>query len=152
MTHTQDSLEISQQIPAKRDQVFEAWAGPGQKDWFKPEDMELVRADADVRVGGKFRVSMQGQDGQVHTCYGTYEEVVPNRRVVFTHQWVDKEPVETRVTVKFEDEGTGTKVTLQQEGFEDPEEAKGHEEGWASTLRSLAKQFTKSKTANQQPR
>ena len=152
MTHTQDSLEVSQQIPAKREQVFAAWAGPAPKDWFAPEDMQIVSAEADVRVGGKFRLSMKGQDGQVHTCYGKYEEVVPDQRVVFTHQWEGQKPVETRVTVKFEDDGPGTKVTLQQEGFEDPAEAKGHAEGWASTLRSLAKQFPKAKTASQQPR
>jgi hypothetical protein len=68
--------------------------------------------------------------------------LAPSRKLVFTHQWEGSNPVETRVTVELADGPGGTEVTLRQEGFLDPEEAKGHEKGWASTLRKLAKKFS----------
>jgi hypothetical protein len=63
---------------------------------------------------------------------------------VFTHQWEGQRggPVRTLVTVKFEEQGSGTNVTLVQEGFVDPNEAQGHEQGWESTLRNLEREFT----------
>jgi uncharacterized protein YndB with AHSA1/START domain len=143
MTTTKNSLEVRQLVSAPRERVFEAWTRPDQMDWYKPEDMELLGASADVRVSGMFRASMRGADGVVHTCHGTYLLIEPHRKLVFTHQWEGPSSVETRVTVDFTDKDGGTEVALEQEGFTDPEEAKGHEKGWASTLRSLAKKFAK---------
>lgn len=142
MSHTDTSLEVSRKILARREEVFEAWTRPEKMDWYSPEDMRLTAANADVRVGGMFRATMEGKDGESHTCYGRYEQIAPNHKLVFTHQWEGARPVQTRVSVQFEDQDGGTLVTLSQSGFVDPQEAKGHEEGWASTLRNLEKQLT----------
>jgi uncharacterized protein YndB with AHSA1/START domain len=78
MSSTSKRLEVSRLIQAPREAVFQAWTVTDRMNWYCPEDMILVSATADVRVGGAFRASMQGQDGKVHTCYGTYQEIVPN--------------------------------------------------------------------------
>jgi uncharacterized protein YndB with AHSA1/START domain len=143
MTSTKNSLEVSHLITAPREQVYEAWTRREQMDWYSPEDMEVIASNADVRVGGMFRASMKGPDAKVHTAYGKYLVLAPSRKLVFTHQWEGPNPVETRVTVELADRPGGTEVTLRQEGFLDPEEAKGHEKGWASALRNLAKKFSK---------
>ncbi|HTF90564.1 MAG TPA: SRPBCC domain-containing protein [Planctomycetota bacterium] len=149
MTSTKSSLEVSQQVPARREEVYQACSRSEQMDWYCPEDMELVVASADVRVGGEFRASMRGPDGEVHTCFGKYLEIVPNRKILFTHQWEgkgeQKASVETRANFEFADKDGGTLVTFKQWGFVDPEEAKEHEKGWQSTLRNLKRRFATSK-------
>jgi len=142
MTTTKNSLEVRATISADRERVFQAWTRRELMGWYCPEDMQLIAATADVRVGGTFRASMQSAESEIHTCYGTYLEITPNRRLMFTHQWEGSDRVETRVTVEFEERGDGTEVVLRQEGFLDPAEAKSHEKGWESTLRNLEKQFS----------
>src|SRR6185436_4234810 len=142
MSSTEHSIEVRANIPADRERVFEAWTRREQMSWYCPEEMQLIAADADVRVGGTFRASMQSAEGEVHTCYGSYLEITPNRKIVFTHQWEGDDPVETRVSVEFEERGDGTEVILRQQGFQEASEAKGHEKGWESTLRNLLKHFS----------
>jgi len=141
MTSTRKNLEVSRRILAKREEVFDAWTHPDWMDWYCPETMRVISASADVRIGGTYRVTMRADDGQTHTCYGAYEAIVPDRRLVFSHQWEDREPVQTHVTVQLEDDDVGTEVTVTQEGFLDADEAKSHEIGWISTLAHLEKQL-----------
>jgi uncharacterized protein YndB with AHSA1/START domain len=151
MTSIQNSFEVSRRISAKRQEVFDAWTRGESMDWYCPENMRVVSADADVRIGGAYRVTMRADDGQTHTFYGIYEAIVPDRRLVFSHQWEDREPVQTHVTVQFEDDDGGTEVTVTQHGFADPGEAKGHETGWASTLRHLASQLSDPTLVSERP-
>jgi len=131
-------LSVSKWIRAKRDKVFAAWTEPDlMRQWFFPRELALVSAESDVRVGGRFRAAMS--DGtRTHTVHGTYHEVAFGRRLVFSHVWEEQDPVETLVTVEFEDRDGGTLVSLTHEGFRSRESAKGHEGGWLSTLENLA--------------
>ena len=36
-----------------------------------------VRAEMDVRVGGRYRISFKTEDGEYHEVGGDYQEVVP---------------------------------------------------------------------------
>ena len=131
-------LSLSKWIRAKRDKVFAAWTEPEiMRQWFCPRELTLVSAEADVRVGGRFRAAMSNGT-QTYTVNGTYREVVPGQRLVFSHLWEEQEAVETLVTVEFEDRDGGTLVSLTHEGFRSDESAKGHEGGWSSTLENLA--------------
>jgi uncharacterized protein YndB with AHSA1/START domain len=142
-----DRLRVDHLITGRRDRVYDAWTRRELMGWFCPEGMTIVEAEADVRVGGEFRCSMRGDDGELHTCFGVYEEIVPGRKLAFTHSWEEREPVETHVVVELEDRSGGTEVIVSQRGFIDPEEMRGHERGWASTLRNLARQFPRPTTA-----
>ena len=141
MTATKDSLKVTQFISGQREKVFQAWIDPVfVKRWLCPEQCRVTFNKADVRVGGKYRESMKcGAD--IHTVHGAYREIIPNEKLVFTHQWEEPDPTETVVAVKLTDKNGGTEVTLSQHGFIDSPTAKGHEEGWTSALRNLAKQF-----------
>ena len=131
-------LSLSKWIRAKRAKVFAAWTEPEiMRQWFCPRDLTLVSAEADVRVGGRFRAVMTN-GSETYTVNGTYREVVPGERLVFSHQWEEAEAVETRVTVEFTDQDDGTLVSLTHLGFRNDESAKGHEGGWQSTLEHLA--------------
>lgn len=132
-----DKLFISKFIRAKREVVYAAWTEPEvMRQWFCPRDLQLVSAEADVRVGGRFRAEMSN-GSETHTVHGTYREVVPGQRLVFSHQWQERDAVQTLVTVEFVDRDGGTLVSLTHEGFRNRESAQGHETGWESTFDSL---------------
>ena len=60
---------------------------------------------------------------------------MPHKRLVMTHVWDDengKPGPETLVTVRFEDAGGRTKVTLEQTGFTSDADRDGHRKAGAS--------------------
>jgi uncharacterized protein YndB with AHSA1/START domain len=141
MAATKNSLQVTQFISSKRKNVFQAWTDQDLVNkWLCPEECRVTYNEADVRVGGKFRESMKCGDN-IHTVFGAYREIVPDKKLVFTHQWEEPNSIETEVAVELTDQNGGTEVALTQRGFINAASAKGHEEGWASALRNLAKQF-----------
>jgi uncharacterized protein YndB with AHSA1/START domain len=98
-----------------------------------------VRADVDVRVGGRFRISFKGQDGEYHEVGGTYREVVPNERLVFSWAWHSTPERESLVTITLKRDGDATMLTLHHERFFDEKARDGHERGWSGTLEKLAR-------------
>jgi uncharacterized protein YndB with AHSA1/START domain len=138
MTSTNTTLEVSRWVPTKRDKVFAAWTHAKEMDWYCPEDMKVISAEADVRVGGEYRAAMKDRDGETHTCYGQYVELVPDRRIAFTLRWEEERQMATEVIVDLAEQRGGTRITIRQKGFDDPGVAKGHEAGWMSTLGHLA--------------
>ena len=131
------SFTISKFIKAKREDVFEAWANPAiESKWGCPEHCRQGPMEADVRVGGKYRNTMFDGDEEV-TVFGTYLEVEPNHKLVFTSQWLGGTNPETVVTVELKDKNGGTELIMTQSGFDSTASAKGHEEGWASSLNKL---------------
>jgi uncharacterized protein YndB with AHSA1/START domain len=72
---------------------------------------------------------------------GVYREIVPNKLLVMTHAWngeSGRPGPETIVTVRFEDLGAKTKITLQQTGFDSIQSRDGHAGGWGECLDLLA--------------
>ena len=132
-----EKLVVSRWFRAKREAVYAAWTEPEiMRKWFCPRDLQLVSAEADVRVGGRFRAEMSN-GSETHTVQGTYREVVPGQRLVFSHQWQELDAVVTVVTVEFVDRDGGTLVSLTHEGFRNRDSKQGHEGGWESTFDSL---------------
>lgn len=131
------SLTVRKFIRADRHKVFAAWITPAIMDqWFCPAGLTIAESSADPREGGKFHAVMKG-GGQTYTVRGTYREIVPGARLVFTHRWDEPEAVETLVTVEFSERDAGTEVTLTHENFRNEESRRGHEQGWQSTLDNL---------------
>jgi uncharacterized protein YndB with AHSA1/START domain len=89
--------------------------------------------EAEPRPGGRFRISEAGGT----TIEGTYVEVVPDRRVVFTWGGVmGLAPGQTTVEFVLEPVGSGTRVRLRHFGL--PGHAvEPHDKGWVSGLAKL---------------
>ena len=89
--------------------VFEAWANPELfKRWWVPKSMgiSLLSCEMDVRVGGKYRLVF-GNDGKtVMEVFGSYIEVTPHSRLVWTNDEGDEGEAVTTVT--FEEKGGQT--------------------------------------------
>jgi uncharacterized protein YndB with AHSA1/START domain len=67
--------------------VFDAWTKPELvRRWWAPAShcVSLVGCDADVRVGGAYRYVMRRDTGQEFAFSGTYTELTPYTRMVYT--------------------------------------------------------------------
>lgn len=143
-TDTGTFLRVSRLINADPNTVFRAWTEADQlKQWSCPESATVEHAEVDLRVGGKYRLRMRGAAGLVHTVVGTYREITPPRRLVYTWDWeeADSRVGETLVRVEFTDLGGTTEVVLTHELFPTGEAKASHEQGWTSCLNRLEQLF-----------
>ena len=133
-------LTLHRVIDAPVEAVYAAWSEPEMlRRWLAPGDATVVRAIAEVAVGGTFLVEMRGAEGRRWLTRGVYRDVVPLRRLVHTWRWEGSE-VETLLTVEFEPESPGrTRLTLTHSRFAEDEVRDQHEQGWAGCLAKLEK-------------
>jgi uncharacterized protein YndB with AHSA1/START domain len=91
--------------------VFEAWTKPELfRRWWVPKSMgmSLRSCEMDVRVGGKYRLEFE-PDGVAF--FGTYLEVTPHSRLVWTNEESDDGAV---TTVTFEEKGGKTLLAMHE--------------------------------------
>jgi uncharacterized protein YndB with AHSA1/START domain len=140
-TKAKPALALERNLEAAPDRVWRAWTDPeAMKRWFAPSDAFAVPiVEADVRVGGRYRIVMKAPDGEEHDVRGVYREVVPNRKLVFTWAWRSTPERESLVTVELRPVGSGTALTLTHEQFFDAEARDKHREGWIGCLGRLEK-------------
>ena len=131
-------LTLRRVIDAPVEAVYAAWTDPEMlRRWLAPGNAAVVRAVAEVAVGGTFLVEMRGADGRRWLTRGLYREVVPHRRLVHTWCWEGSE-AETLVTVEFEREAAGrTRLTLTHSRFAEDEARDEHADGWTRCLTKL---------------
>ena len=94
-------------------------------------------ADIDPRPGGVYRVLVGGQNQSA----GTYLEVVPMKKVLFTFGWEQDAhsipPGTTTVEISLHPEGDKTRVRLVHRGLPD-DAVSDHGHGWAHYLGRLS--------------
>lgn len=134
------ALTLKRRLNASPARVFEAWTDPAQiVRWFGPADTVTgsVRAEMDVRVGGRYRASFTTAGGEYHEIGGVYREVVADARLCFSWAWHTMPERESLVTVALQADGDGTWLTLHHEQFLDEAARDGHNRGWLGTLDRL---------------
>jgi uncharacterized protein YndB with AHSA1/START domain len=136
-------LVISRVLDAPRPVVFAAWTDAGQlARWWGPRGFTIMSCEADVRVGGAWRVETRSPEGSAHNAGGVYREVDPPERLVFTMAWDGTEDGaprrETEVAVGFAEEGQRTRITFRQAVFSSPAARDAHDDGWSSAFELLA--------------
>lgn len=95
--------------------VYEGWRNADLfRRWWVPKAMSasLLSCDIDMRTGGGYRLVFRfpGTD-QPMAFFGTYKEVVPNKRVVWTNEESDQGAV---TTVTFEEHDGKTLLTFHE--------------------------------------
>ena len=144
------SLRISRSFNAPRALVFKAWTDKQHMvQWFCPEGFTLTHLDMDVRVGGEYSFSFKNPRGTESIAHGTYQEITPPSRLVYTHIWdhncseEDKmlEGLETLVTIDFLEQGDKTLLNFTHSGLPNQETADSHQRGWTMFLDSLAEKI-----------
>jgi uncharacterized protein YndB with AHSA1/START domain len=92
--------------------VYEAWTKAELfRRWWVPKSfgLNLLSCEMDVRVGGKYRLVFKHQDSNME-FFGTYLEVTPNSRLVWTNEEGDSG--ETVTTVTFAENAGKTKLVV----------------------------------------
>jgi len=132
-------VEKSIVIAASPERVWRAWTDEISRWWVKPYFIDPERALGLViepHAGGRF-VEKWGDDG-VGYLLGHVIEWLPPQRLAFTWTENDWSGVSTVVSVKFHEEGRGTRVTLVHEGFDRVPDGAGqrssYESGWGDLL------------------
>jgi uncharacterized protein YndB with AHSA1/START domain len=139
---TRPELTIRRRFDAARELVFRCWTEPDRLNrWCCPKGFTLPFSEGDIRPGGWFKTCMRDPDGTDHWLAGTYKEIVPPERIVFSHRWLDDKGTpehETVVTITLKDDDGGTMLTLHQAFFLSYASRDGHRVGWEETLDNLA--------------
>lgn len=136
------TLHLRRTFAAPREKVFRAWTDPEElKTWWGPAGYATPMAEVDLRVGGKYRLGMRKlPDGEIFYLSGTYREVRPPEKLVYTWSWEgEPELRETLVTVEFQEMGHSTEVILTHEFFPSQKVRDDHNKGWTSCLDRLAR-------------
>ena len=92
--------------------VFEAWTNPELfQRWWVPKSygLNLVACEMDVRVGGQYRLAFL-HEGSTMEFFGTYVEVTPHSRLVWTND--EGDGGQTITTVTFEEKEGITRVVV----------------------------------------
>lgn len=131
-----ETLVVRRFIPVPRERVFSAWLDPASlARWMRPRGITDATAEADPRVGGKFRIVMlQGRERFEHT--GEYLIIQPPARLAFTwiSQATDHRP--TEVTIEFLERAGGTELVLTHRRLP-ASEIESHRQGWTDIMERL---------------
>ena len=154
-------LTITRIFDAPRAMVWKAWTDPRiVTKWWGPRGVTIPTCEVDARRGGKINIVMlAGKElgpaaGQEWHMTGTFEEVTPQDRLVFTaialqDRKGSRSLLETRTTVTFDDLQGKTKLTVHIliTRFSDTPEAKfaiqGMEGGWSQSFDKLGETLSK---------
>lgn len=134
---SRSSITVSRHFAQPAERVFDAWLDPAiaRRFLFATPTGEMVRAEIDSRVGGKF-VFTDKRDGEDVEHAGTYVEITRPTRIVFDFVVPKYSSQSTRVSVDIRRYGGGSDVALTQDGvFSGFEEKTRH--GWGTILSQL---------------
>lgn len=136
-------LYIDRVFDAPRELVFEAWTNRTHLDrWSCPRGFTMPVSEGEIRNDGWFRACMRSPEGEDHWVSGSYREVRPPEKIVFTHAWDDengRRGGETLVTVTFDAVSRDkTRMRFHQAFFTSRQSRDGHAEGWTESFDKLA--------------
>jgi len=122
--------------------VFEAWTKPELfKRWWVPKSfgVSLLSCEADVRVGGRYRLVFGHGASEPMAFYGRYIEVTPHSRLVWTNEESGDGGAVTTVTFE---EKAGKTLLVMHELYPSKEAldgamASGEKAGMSETLEQL---------------
>ena len=132
------TLSITRLFDAPRELVYRMWTEKHLMDrWSCPDGFGITQSGAELKVGGTWHATMRAPNGTDMRLTGVYREIVPDRRLAFTHAWLDAAGVPgpaTTVTVSFTDDNGKTRMEFYQTGFDSAASRDGREGGWTECL------------------
>lgn len=145
---SEKQFTITRVFDAPRETVWRLWTDPDEAPhWLHPRNVATPREQVafDVRPGGGYRYTMIAPDGTEYPTAGTYREVVPVERLVFT--WGspgdadETMPVVTIDLAEHGEAGEQTRMTFHLDGFAGrPGDGYVHD-GWSEAFDGLAERI-----------
>ncbi len=114
---TPDGFEIDRDFAAPPSAVFAAWTTASHfARWFGGAAVEVPadRLDYEPVVGGRWSATMVLPDGNTIDWAGTFLEIVPDERFVFTITDRPQAPEQAPITVELSPIETGTHMRMTQ--------------------------------------
>lgn len=136
------TIRLHRVFAARPEKLYRAFLEPDAiASWLPPYGFTCTVHELDAKVGGHHRMSFRNfTTGHSHAFGGTYLELVPGQRLVYTDRFDDPNlPGEMKVTVNLKAVSVGTEVTIEQEGVPDVIPTEACYLGWQESLRKLAK-------------
>ena len=156
---TERELVITRVFDAPRELLWKAWTEPNHfMRWWGPKGFTTPVCKIDFRVGGEYLNCMRSAEGQDFWSKGVFREIVPPERLVMTASRTDKEgnvvpashygmsgdwPLETQITVTFEEHNGKTKLTLKHAGMPAGKNRDMAGAGWNESFDKLAEYLAK---------
>lgn len=106
-------VSVRWRFDAPPPRVFTALTTPALlRRWMSAAGRDMVECDVDLRAGGSFRYVFRSATGRTFGMYGTFREVVPDRRIVHTEAYdgYGWDPLIT--TTELSADGTGTALSM----------------------------------------
>jgi len=151
---THSTFVIERSYPKSPERVFAAFADCVQKRrWYgQGEHHEVEEFEMDFRVGGAEHFRYRFKEGTPFKGVtlaneGSYEDIVPNRRIVTASRMTlgDKRISASMVTIELLATDTGTDLICTHYGafFEGSDGPEMREAGWRKLLDRLAKELSR---------
>jgi uncharacterized protein YndB with AHSA1/START domain len=137
----ENTLELRRTFAVPRERVFRAWTDAREFAlWFHPTaDYTTVISELNLKVGGTYKLEMHHKDGNVHKLSGTYREIKPPEKLVFTWRWsAETAGPESLVALEFHDLGNATEICVTHGQLPSVESRDKHNQGWTGCLEQLA--------------
>lgn len=137
-----NTIKLHRVIAAKPEKVYRAFVEPDAiASWIPPYGFLCTVHDMDARVGGGHRMSFRNfTTGDSHSFGGTYVELIPGERLVYTDSFDDPNlPGEMRVTITLKAVSVGTEINIEQAGVPDVIPPEACYLGWQDSLHKLAR-------------
>lgn len=138
------ALERAFDAPVAR--VFAAWSDPRLiAQWFGAPGYTVRTCSADLRVGGRYQITLTAPNGAELQHHGEYLEIEPPRRLVFTWELDNQDCpgsrgvcVSSLVSLDLREQDGGTYLQLLHERLPTASARQGHRQGWQACLDSLS--------------
>lgn len=142
-----DHMSIEVTIDAPPSTVFAAWTDAARlAQWWGPSGFTNPVCTVDVRPQGAIRIEMKSPDGSVYPMTGAFHEIVPNEKLVFTSEPLDRTGIpmfSVLNIVTFIPDANRTRLTVKAHVSDITPMAlpylDGMDQGWAESLERLEK-------------
>lgn len=118
VTHT--TFVIDRTYDATPARVYAAWSQPDAKArWFVgPDSWKQLERTFDFRVGGRETLKGQFDGGRTSTFEATYQDIVPNERIVYAYSMhLNDQHISVSLgTIELKAEGGGTRLVYTEQG------------------------------------
>ena len=136
-TTAENTLSLTRRFKASRERVFAAFTTlDALQKWMGGGPCHVLGGTQDFRAGGQYFLRMHSHGGEAE-LRGTYREITPPSRLVYTWQWEGEDEPETLVTIDFIAIGEETELRLTHTGFATTESRDNHNNGWLGSMDKL---------------
>jgi uncharacterized protein YndB with AHSA1/START domain len=137
-----NTIRLQRVLRATPERVYRAFLDPdAMVKWLPPNGFTAKCHQADVKVGGSYRMSFTNfTTGKSHSFGGRYLELTPNERIRYTDKFEDPNlPGEMQTTIVLKKVSCGTELNVVQEGVPEVIPAEACYLGWQESLVLLGK-------------